>query len=104
VQVVPLLAYELRGKLWLYGSTGGGWHFITLPKRQAAEIRQIMSDARRGWGSLRVKATIGGTTWATSIFPEKRSGSYLLPVKADVRRAEGVAEGDTVRFRIELEG
>lgn len=94
-----MLTYRLKGKLWLYDS----W----LPKRQAQEIRSIMADVgpgRRGGGSLRVKVAIGKTSWRTSIFPEKRSGSYLLPVKADVRKAEGLVAGRTVAFTPEVEG
>ena len=51
---------------------------------------------------MRVNATIGATTWETSIFPDTKSGSYLLPVKAEVRRREGVEDGDAVTVTLEL--
>ena len=44
----------------------------------------------------RVAVTIGDTSWNTSVFPHKESGGWLLPVKAAVRKAEGLAEGDAV--------
>jgi hypothetical protein len=101
---LPLITYRLRGKVWLYDGPAA-WHFFTLPKRQAREIRLLLGSGvtGRGWGSIRVTATLGGTSWKTSIFPDKRLGSYLLPVKAEVRAAEGVGAGDTVDLVLEVE-
>jgi hypothetical protein len=92
------LAYDLRARLWIYPGAAA-WHFLTLPKAQAKEIRGFFGHTR-GWGSLPVEATIGGTTWRTSIFPDSKSNSYLLPVKAAVRKAEGLEADTMVRFRI----
>lgn len=96
---MPTVSYSLRGKLWLY-ARAAGWHFITLPKRPAKELRDLLGDEARGWGSLRVTVTVGATTWQTSIFPDKKSGSYLLPVKAAVRKAEGLVEGRMVGYQL----
>lgn len=56
----------------------------------------------RGWGSLPVVVTLGKTSWKTSIFPDKREGAYLLPLKADVRKKEGIFKGDIITFYIEI--
>lgn len=96
-----MLTMTFRSKLWLYPSPGG-WHFITLPKARAREIKSSIHDARRGWGALPVKAKIGTTTWATSIFPDRKSASYLLPVKAAVRKRENIEDGDTVIMELEV--
>lgn len=56
---------------------------------------------RPGFGSIRVKVTLGASTWATSIFPESKSGCYVLPVKKAVRASEGVEVGDAVEVTIE---
>jgi hypothetical protein len=61
-----------------------------------------VSGPRSGWGSIRVEATIGGSTWKTSIFPDSKSGTFLLPVKAQVRKQEGISAGDRVRLTIEI--
>jgi hypothetical protein len=89
--------------LWLWSGTGGSWHFLTVPPEESVEIRleSAASGGRRGFGSVRVEATIDGVVWKTSVFPQK-SGGYLLPVKAAVRRDCGIAAGDTVEVRIEL--
>ena len=51
---------------------------------------------------MRVHVRIGETVWATSVFPEKASGSYLLPVKKSVREKEGFDAGDKVTVRLDL--
>ena len=91
----------VRSRLWQYPGPGG-WHFITLPKKRAGEIRRLYRGAPRGWGSVRVTATIGTTAWKTSLFPDAKSKSFVLPVKADVRRKEGIGEGDIVALKLEF--
>ena len=89
--------------LCLWSGEGGNWHFITVPEQESAEIRLAAAAAgpRRGFGSARVEANIGGVAWRTSVFPQK-SGTYLLPVKAEVRRRAGIAAGDDLRVELEL--
>ncbi|MCL6682540.1 DUF1905 domain-containing protein [Sphingomonas alba] len=93
----------VEAPLWLWSSEGGSWHFITIPAEEALEIRleSAASGLRRGFGSVRVQASINGVDWKTSIFPQK-SGGYLLPVKASVRRDAGIAADDIVTVKVEL--
>ena len=51
---------------------------------------------------MKVHVTIGATVWDTSIFPDKGSGGWLLPVKAAVRKAEGLVAGDQVQLSVTL--
>ena len=88
--------------VWLWSGGQASWHFLTIPEEQAIEIRaHSFGSSRRGFGSVRVEATIGGVSWRTSVFPQK-SGGYILPVKADVRRRAGIAAGDEVTVELEL--
>jgi len=87
--------------LWLWTGEGGSWHFITVPEEQAAEFRAEGLARRGGFGSVKVEATINGVTWRTSVFPQK-SGGYILPVKAKVRRDAGISAGDTVTVTLDL--
>jgi hypothetical protein len=89
--------------VWLWSEGKGSWHFLTVPPDQAVEIRLAATAAgpRRGFGSVRVAATIGGVTWRTSIFPQK-DGGYILPIKAAVRAKVGIAAGDTVSATLEI--
>ncbi len=78
-----------------------GWHFAGIPKKESEEIRSKIK-IKAGFGSVPVMVTIGKTKWETSIFPDKRSGTYLLPLKAQVRKKEGIFSEDTISFSLEL--
>ena len=80
--------YKFRAKVWFHEGPGG-WHFITLPKKVSGEIKAVTAGLRRGWGSLRVEATIGKARWMSSIFPDSKRGAYLLPVNKEVRAKAG---------------
>jgi hypothetical protein len=87
--------------LWVWSSENGSWHFVTVPEEQADEIRAHCLMSMRGFKSARVEATVNDVTWRTSVFPQK-SGGYILPVKAEVRRKAGIAAGDEVMVTLEL--
>jgi hypothetical protein len=94
---------SFTSELWLWHGAGGSWHFLTIAADESVEIRleSAASGVRRGFGSVRVQASVNGVAWKTSIFPQK-SGGYLLPVKAAVRRDAGIAAGDVVTAAISL--
>lgn len=93
--------YQFTAKLWEYQGIGA-WFFVTLPKHIAPEIKDLFGRPHRGWGSVKVQATIGTSTWKTSIFPDKESASYLLPVKSTIRKAEGIAAGSEVAVLLRI--
>lgn len=93
--------YHLRSEVWLYPGMAA-WHFASLPKKEAEEISKKFGSKKRGWGSLPVRVTIGKTSWTTSIFPDKRSGTYLLPLKSAVRKKEEIQAKEQVEFMIEV--
>ncbi|PIR83917.1 DUF1905 domain-containing protein [Candidatus Kaiserbacteria bacterium CG10_big_fil_rev_8_21_14_0_10_51_14] len=94
--------YKTRGKVWLWPGESAAWHFVHVDKKLSEELKEKHGKVKRGFGSIPVKARIGKTSWETSIFPDKRSGTYLLPLKAQVRRAEGIAADDTITFTLEI--
>jgi hypothetical protein len=93
----------LTTPLWLWSGENGSWHFLTIAGDEALEIGMEAAafGLRRGFGSVRVEVTIQGVTWRTSVFRQK-SGGYILPVKADVRRRTGIAQGDLVAVELVL--
>jgi hypothetical protein len=91
--------FSFTAPVWLYEGKAA-WHFVTLPTDVADEIAE-QADSR-GFGSVRVRARIGATTWATSLFPDSKAASYLLPVKASVRESEGIKAGSDVQVHVEL--
>ena len=98
---MPIL-YKSRAKVWLYPGMAG-WHFVTLPITTAEKIKKDFKRPRRGWGSIPVNVTIGTSTWKSSIFPDSKSGSYLFPIKASVRKKEDIGAGDSVAFHLEID-
>lgn len=87
-------AYRFRAKLWRWSSGKAAWYFMSLPVKVSREVRLVDAGPRRtGFGSLRVEVTLGSSTWQTSIFPSAPLKTYVLPVKADVRKREGLLEG-----------
>jgi hypothetical protein len=77
-----------------------GWHFVSVPKKESLDIKKTFGAPRRGWGSIPVTVTIGKTKWKTSIFPDKQSGTYLLPLKAEIRRKEQIFSEDNITFSL----
>ena len=98
--VTPAGEFVFRATLWVHAA--GSWQFITLPKHISAELRAAGAHASRGFGSLRVRVTIGSTTWNTSVFPDSKSGTYLLPVKKAVRIAEQLSIDHSVDVVLRL--
>jgi len=93
---------SFKAKLWIYSGTNP-WHFLTLPKKSADQVREVADlRPRRGFGSLRVLVKIGENSWQTSIFPDSDSGSYILPVKKSIRTQEGLLAGDLLKTTITL--
>ena len=93
--------YKLHSKILVYPGMGG-WRFLALPIKESKEIKETYGKPAKGWGSLRVLVSIGKTKWKTSIFPDKQSGTYLLPLKKEIRKAEDIDDDAVVRFALEL--
>ncbi|GII75247.1 hypothetical protein Sru01_02290 [Sphaerisporangium rufum] len=90
-------------ELWLWDARRADtWTFVSLPVDAAEEIGDLAGGRRRGFGSLRVRVTVGRTTWRTSIFPDGARGTYALPIKRAVRTAEGLDVGDVATVTVEL--
>ena len=96
------------GTLWVWrAAEKGSWHFLTIDGEAGealtgiALMRKLEYGHRAGFGSLKVGARIGDSEWSTSVFPDKARG-WLLPVKAAIRKAEGIGEGDAVTVRLEV--
>lgn len=90
------------GEVWLYPGTSGNWHFISLPGNDSTKIKETFGLHVRGWGSIRVEAHIGKTKWKTSIFPDKKEGAYILPIKASVRKDENIRAGDIIKIKLAI--
>jgi hypothetical protein len=90
------LTYRFTAALWIWDARkSDSWTFATVPPEPSDDLT-ARNGPRAGFGSVPVEATIGGSTWRTSVFPDKESGCFVLPIKAAVRKAESVSAGDEV--------
>jgi len=94
--------FKIKSKVLLYPGMAG-WHFVFVPKKQSEEIKKSFGTPSRGWGSIPVVVTIGNTKWKTSVFPDKQSGGYLLPLKADVCKKEQIFSEDSISFSLSMQ-
>jgi len=90
---------EFKDKIWIWRGPAP-WFFVTVPEAQSHDLKAISSLVTYGWGALPVFVQIGHSGWKTSLFP--KDDRYLVPIKASVRKAENIAEGDEVTVRIEV--
>lgn len=94
--------FEFSSELWPWTEgKGASWIFLTVPEDESDQIKNIVPHVN-GFGSVRVNVTVGENSWATSLFPSKELGCYVLPFKKAIRKAEKVDEGDTVDVSIEV--
>ncbi|MDE0572890.1 DUF1905 domain-containing protein [Demequina sp. B12] len=94
--------HEFSARLWPWKARHQVWTFVTLPPDLSDEIEDLVQEPRRGFGAVKVRVHLGGSTWETSMFPSKEQGAHILPVKGAVRKAEGLDIEDSVTVRIEL--
>ncbi|BBH71072.1 hypothetical protein ACTI_77570 [Actinoplanes sp. OR16] len=93
---------EFEGELWIWSARRDeSWTFVSLPADSSELIRELTAGSRRGFGSVRVRVTVGETTWKTSIFPGG-GGPFVLPIKRAVRTAESLEPGDVASVTVEL--
>lgn len=99
---VGKVTYRFTSELWM-APAEAAWFFVTLPFDVADDIEERTAPTRRrGFGSVRVQVTVGSTTWDTSVFPDTKRRSYVLPIKKQVRLAEGIDDGDAVTIALTL--
>ena len=70
------------------------YYFVPVPEPLCEDLRVAARDVSYGWGVIPVTVRIGGTSWATSLFP--KDGGYLVPLKDRVRTTEDIAQDDVV--------
>ena len=95
------IKYSFSAEVWQHASPGG-WYFVSLPESMAREIRALLKSQEEGWGRLKAVAKIGNTEWKTAIWFDSKNETYLLPLKADVRKKENIEVGKKIEVAIWL--
>ncbi|MGW4120009.1 DUF1905 domain-containing protein [Nocardia sp. NPDC004711] len=98
---MAISTYAFTAELWEWEAQAS-WHFVSLPESVADEIEERFGHTAAGFGSVKVKVAVGGSRWSTSIFPDGKRGTYVLPVKKAVRVAEGLNAGDPVEVELQV--
>jgi hypothetical protein len=100
------MTYTFKAEVWEYTGEKASWYMVSVPVEQGAEIKfitgQLSPSMRRAFGSVKVKVTIGATTWDSSLFSDSKRGSYILLLNKAVRTAEKISTGDTITIRVAL--
>lgn len=91
---------EFTGEI-VYWRGPSPFHFVMLPEPQASELREVANELTYGWGCIPARGQIGRTSFATALFP--KDGTFAVPVKVAVRRAEGLDLGDLVSVSLALD-
>lgn len=94
--------FTFAAELW-GGSPEMSWVFASVPDEIADEIAELIPK-QAGFGSVRVEVAVGTEAWRTSLFPDKRRGTYVLPVKKAVRTSVGVDVGDVITVHLQVIG
>lgn len=68
--------------------------FAPIPAEHVEELRRLGRAVTYGWGMVPVDVRIGETGFSTSLFPKE--DTYLLPLKAEVRRKTNITAGDLI--------
>lgn len=89
--------FEFSGKIWVWRGPAP-YYFVTVPVDHSSDLKAVSSLVTYGWGVIPVQVQIGKTTWTTSLFP--KGDQYLVPIKANVRKAENLKENDDVTVRL----
>jgi hypothetical protein len=100
---MPSSSLTFDAEVWIHeGGDGGGvgWHFLSVPTDIADDLEAEYGHRAAGFGSLRVSVSIGTSRWETSLFPDSKRGTYVLPLKKAVRVAEGLTAGTTAAVEL----
>lgn len=90
---------EFNGNIWFWKGPAP-WYFVTIPAEPSDAIKAVSASVTYGWGVIPVIVRIGQTEWTTSLFP--KDGRYLVPLRADIRKAEKLNEGDEVTIHLKV--
>jgi hypothetical protein len=92
---------EFSGELWFWRGPAP-WYFITVPDEECSILKDTSTFVSYGWGMIPATVRIGRSEWYTALFP--KDGRYIVPVKAAIRRAERLHEGDSATVHLTIRG
>lgn len=101
--------FKFKSKVFVWQSghykenDSGAWRFARVPEKISAKIKEMQKGRlRRGWGAVYARTKVGRTQWLTSIFPDRHSNTYILPLKKQIRYQENLYDGIDIKVSIEI--
>lgn len=92
--------YQFLAKPYSLSSDMGTWIIVSLPKELSIDIRDNFKRLEEGWGRLKVFVKIGNSEWITSIWFDTKHDTYLLPLKAAIRKKESIVLNKKINITI----
>ena len=83
------IKFRFTAKPWKFVGPNS-WTFISVPTKISKEIRDNLKSEEQGWGRLKATVKIRKTEWKTAIWFDTKHNTYLLPLKAEIRRKENL--------------
>ena len=101
-KVMDKVKYKFSARPYQYSSSEEmcGWTFVSLPKELSGEIRERFKHLEEGWGRMKVTAKLGSSEWQTAIWFDTKQDTYLLPLKAKIRKQEHVVPDEDLQVVI----
>ncbi len=99
ISIMAPMHIEFNGQIWFWRGPAP-WYFVTVPAEQSDDLKAVSGIVTYGWGVIPAHVQIGATEFRTSLFP--KDDRYIVPIKASVRKAENLEEGDSVTVRLEV--
>lgn len=92
--------YLIQQKVWIWPTNSAPWFFVYIDGYVLQNVLKVAQ--KHHMGMIRVRASIGHTSWETSLFPHRKEGCYIMPIKKSVREKEDVWDGDMVQILLVL--
>lgn len=92
--------FSIQKKVWLWPGEVMPWHFVYVDGKEKEYVEKFAQKSRNGL--VKIEAVIGKTSWQTSLLPFKKDNAYLIAIKKEVRKKEGIMVGDIIKITYTL--
>ncbi len=96
-----LITYQIEGKVWKVDGPAG-WYFLSMEKSLSRHIRKEFFNSEEGWGRLKATLSLRKSNWNSAIWFDTKLECYLVPIKKEIRKIEGITDGTLIRLQVHL--
>ena len=92
--------FTFKSKVWR-DPKAMGWYFVDLDNLLSQKIKKMPDKSVNKHGLVKALATVGNTTWKTTLFPTKK-GNYVMSIIKKIRQKEKIEDKDSLKIKIEI--